>query len=246
MLGVSTDMRRRAFISAAILLVMGALVLVHRSHLIPLSATELGSKHMNPPAAWADPDCDRVRRAVRTALAEAGLKTAINVGHLSADEVAIYRTVLHQWNSDARTLNVANRTFPFDAVSRDSTCECLRGLDVENLARASHSFHYLTPDDISGRNIRFVDANKQLTAVQTDDPHNGMAGGKSVEKAVDDAIGSGLFSMSEISFDRNHRVALVSYEFVCGSLCGSGGTWLLEKANGVWKRADRACGGWAS
>lgn len=241
-------MRRHAIIgiSAVMLLVIGALVLVHRSRLIPLSATELALKQINPPSAWADPDCERVRRAVRTAVAEPGLKTAINVGHLSADEVAVYRTVLRQWYLDARTLNVANRTFPLDAVSRDSTCECLRGLDVKNLAHASHSFHYLTPDDISERNIRFVDANKQLTAAQTDDPRNGMAGGKSVEKAVDDAVGSGLISISEIAFDRDHRVALVSYEFVCGSLCGSGGTWLLEKANGVWKRADHSCGGWVS
>ena len=240
-------MSRHAFIgiSAVILLVIGALVLIHRSRSIPLSATELALKHINPPTAWADPDCERVRRAVRTAVGEPGPKTTINVGYLSADEVAVYSTVLHQWNADARTLNVANRTFPLDSVSRDSTCECLRGLDVESLAHAFHSFHYLTHDDFSERNIRFVDA-KQFTAVQTDDPHNGMAEGKSIEKAVDDAVGSGLFSISEIAFDREHRVALVSYEFVCGSLCGSGGTWLLEKADGVWKRTDRACGGWVS
>ena len=175
-----------------------------------------------------------------------GLKTSMNIDHLSVDEIAVYTAVLHQWNSDAHTLNVTNRTFPLNAVSSDSSCECLRNLDVQNLASASRSFHYLTRKAFPERNIRLVDAGKQHTIIQTNDPHNGMTEGKSVEKAVNDAFGSGLFSLSEIAFDRDHRHAVVSYGFVCGSLCGSGGTWLLEKVDGRWKRTDRVCGGWVS
>ena len=112
--------------------------------------------------------------------------------------------------------------------------------------RASHSIHALTRAVFPERNIRLVDADAQLTTIQHNDPHNGMAAGKSVEKAVADAFASGLFSMSEIAFDRDHRQALVSYSFVRGSLCGSGGTWLLEKVNGAWRKTDRVCGGWVS
>ena len=241
-------MRRNALIgipAVIVLLVVGALLVVQRSRLVPLTPTELALKHINPPTSWADPDCERLRRAVRTAVGEHAVKTVI-LSHLSADEVAVYEAVLHQWNSDAHTLNVAIRTFPLDAVSSHSSCECLRNLDVENLVSASRSFHYLTRDVFPERHIRLVDSDKQRTFIQTNDPHNGMAAGKSVEKAVNDAFGSGLFSMSEIAFDRDHREALVSYGFVCGSLCGSGGTWLLEKVNGVWKKADRVCGGWVS
>jgi hypothetical protein len=232
--------------AVVVLLVVGALLVVQRFRLVPLTPTELAIKHIDPPGSWADPDCERLPRAVRTAVAGPGSKDAINVGHLSADEVAVYEAVLRQWNSDAQVLNVANRTFPLDAASPDGSCECLMNLDVQNLASAARSFHYLTPSVFPERNIRIVDADKQRTAIRTNDPHNGMAAGKSLEKAVNDAFRRGLFSMSEIAFDRDHREALVIYRFVCGSLCGSGGTWLFEKANGVWKRIDRVCGGWVS
>jgi len=117
-------------------------------------------------------------------------------------------------------------------------------LDIQYLASASHSTHDLTRDVFQEKHIRFVNADKQLAAVRANDPHNGMAAGKSVERAVNDAFGSGLFSMSEIAFISDHTEALVSYAFVCGYLCGNGGTWLLEKVDGVWKRAERVCGGW--
>jgi len=214
--------------------------------LVPLSHTELALKHINPPASWADPDCARLRRDVKTALGKSGQESAITGAHLSADETVVYGTVLHQWNSDSRPLNVANRTYPLNAAFPDSTCECLRGLDVQYLANASYSSHYLTRDVFPEINIRLVDADKQLTAVRANDPHSGMAAGKSVEMAVNDAFRSGLFSMSEIAFNRDHSEALVSYAFVCGSLCGNGGTWLLEKVDGVWKKAERVCGGWVS
>jgi hypothetical protein len=242
-------MRRHALfgIPAAIVLVaFGVLHVVERSRVVPLTSTELAVKHINPPVSWADPDCERLRRAVRTAVGEHGLKTAINLSHLSIDEIAVYKAVLHQWNSDRQTLNVANRTFPLDVASSDSSCECLRNLDVQNLASASHSSHYLTRDVFPEGNIRLVDEDRQRKAIQTNDPHNVMAAGKTAERAVDDAFVSGFFSMTEIAFDRDHREALVSYGFVCGSLCGNGGTWLLEKVNGVWKKADRVCGGWVS
>jgi len=141
---------------------------------------------------------------------------------------------------------VTNKTLPLDAMSSHSSCECLEDLDVQNIVSASHSFHYLTRDAFPERGIRLVDAENQFVAIQTNDPHHGMAAGKSIQKAVDDAFSSGLFSVSEISFDRDHRQALVSYSFVCGSVCGSAGTWLLEKVDGIWKRTNRVCGGWVS
>lgn len=245
-------MRRRTLvgISAVIaLLVVGALFAFQGSSLVRLSPTELALKNINPPSSWADPDCARLRRTIRTAARESGQTTVMSVAALSADEVAVYRAVLHQWNSDTRTLNVSDRTFPLDAASPTnhiSSCECLRGMEVQSFVSASHSFHYLTRAVFPERNIRLVDADKQLTTIQSNDPQNGIAAGKSVEKAVNHAFASGLFSMSEIAFDRDHRQALVSYGFVCGSLCGSGGTWLLEKVDGVWKRIDRVCGGWVS
>jgi len=119
-------------------------------------------------------------------------------------------------------------------------------MEVQSLVSASHSFHTLTRDVFPERNIRLVNANKQVTTIQNNDPNNWIGRGKSVESAVNDAFATGLFSMSEIAFDREHRRALVSHRFVCGSLCGSGGAWLFEKVDGVWKKTDRTCGGWIS
>jgi hypothetical protein len=244
-------MRRRALVGISaviVLLILGALFVLQRSRSILLSPIEFASRHISPPSSWADPDCATLRRAVTNAVKNSGEKTALSVSSLSADEVAVYRAVLHEWNSDARTLSVSDRTFPIDAASLTdgiSNCECLRGIEVQSVVNASHSFHTLTRAVFPERRILLVDEDKQLTTIQSSDPLNGMKAGKSLEKAVDDAFASGLFSMSEIAFDADHRQALVSYGFVCGSLCGSGGTLLLKKVDGAWKISDR-CDGWVS
>jgi hypothetical protein len=99
----------------------------------------------------------------------------------------------------------------------------------------------LSPDKLPS-----VDADKQAVIVQSNDPSNSIREGKSVETAVNGAFSTGLFSMSKIAFDKEQRRALVSYSFVCGSLCGNGGVWLFEKVDGVWKKSERVCGAWIS
>jgi len=73
-----------------------------------------------------------------------------------------------------------------------------------------------------------------------------MREGKSVEDAVRNAFATGLFSMSEIAFDKDHHHAVVSYSFWCGFLCGHGKTVVFEKVNGMWRNTNRNCGGWVS
>jgi hypothetical protein len=172
---------------------------------------------------------------------------------LNQDQVAIYRAVIQSWVSDDPTsLNVSARTFPLDESSPSigvSECECLKGIQVDSLLSAFHSFHNLTPDVLPRRNVRLVglvNANKQAIIVAGNDPGDTVGKGKSIERAVRDAFATGLFSMSEIAFDREHRHALVSYSFSCGSLCGNGATLVLEKVGGEWKKTDRMCGGWVS
>jgi hypothetical protein len=78
------------------------------------------------------------------------------------------------------------------------------------------------------------------------DPIHSIHEGKSIETAVRRAFSTGIFSVSEIAFDKEHRRALLGYRFACGSLCGSGGALLFEKVAGVWKKSDSNCGGWVS
>jgi hypothetical protein len=90
---------------------------------------------------------------------------------------------------------------------------------------------------------RLVDPKKQTKIVHDNDPDKTMREGKSVDSAVKAAFGTGLFSLSEIAFDKARTHAVVSYTFWCGSLCGNGATWVFEKVGNEWKQTDRNCGG---
>ena len=173
--------------------------------------------------------------------------------NLTADEVAIYRAVLQlnaPNNSGApRTLNVSATTFPLDPSSRRSGLSnsgCLKGIQLDNLASASRSFHELSHDILPNKVARLVDPKKQENIVHDNDPDKTMGDGKSADTAVKGALGTALFSLSEIAFDRARTHAVVSYTFWCGSLCGNGATWVFEKVGNEWKKTDRNCGGWIS
>ena len=119
-------------------------------------------------------------------------------------------------------------------------------MDVEALARATHTSRVLTRDILIER-ARFVSAAGQASVIERNDPLRSMARGNPVDSAVDQGFANGLFELSEIAFDKKYQRAIVSYSFVCGSLCGSGGVWLFEKVDGRWKQSERDCGGgWVS
>jgi len=233
------------WVSATVALILvGAIPIARRFRLSVLSPSELTAKRLTPPTP-PDDTCDQIQRILA---GSPNLKPVRSTNPLSADDVAIYQDVLERWNSGSPgLLNVSNRTYPIEREVREfPDCGCLKGIEVQSIANAARSFHVLTTGLLRGRAIRLVDADKQAVIVRTNDPDNSMREGKSVETAVRGAFSAGLFSMSEVVFDKDHRRALVSYSFVCGSLCGSGGVWLFEKVDGVWKKLDRVCGGWVS
>lgn len=170
---------------------------------------------------------------------------------LSADQIDVYRAVIHEWMSGAKgSLNVSDHTFPIRVeplLSQWQGCGCLTDMNSEDLLQASHSFRILPPHLSKEREVRLVDPNHQSATVVANDPNTTMKKGMSTELAVDRAFANGLFSLSEIVFDRDGKHALVSYSFVCGGLCGSGGTWLLEKTVWGWRKSAQQCGGgWVS
>ncbi len=177
-----------------------------------------------------------------------GGKSVKNTSLLGADEVAIYRAVLRDYASNpSEQLNVSVRTFPLGPSHRGlSDDECLKGIQLENLSIASSSFHNLPPEVLVRKGMRLVDQNQQAKTVHANDPSKTIGEGKSVDKAVRDAFATGLFSMSEIAFDKEHRHAVVSYSFRCGSLCGHGAMLIFEKIGNEWKKTDRHCGSWIS
>ena len=163
---------------------------------------------------------------------------------LTPDEVAIYQAILSEQNTkESSPLNVAETTVPFAVGSL--THDCLQDIKLDNVPAASHSFHELTEEVVSKTNARLVDPKKHSKIARANDPDKTMREGKSVKDAVQGAFATGLFSMSEIAFDKEQRYAVVSYGFWCGALCGHGGTVLFKKVNGAW-RAERDCARWIS
>jgi hypothetical protein len=183
----------------------------------------------------------------------AGNKPVRAATPLSADEGAVYKAILQQYGAnDSGTLNVSATTVslnpdsPTSGLSRDG---CLQGIQLENLYAASHSFHELPPTIVTGTKAKLVDPKKHAKIARANDPDKTMKTmreGKSVEDAVKGAFATGLFSMTEIAFDKDRHYAVVSYSFWCGSLCGHGKTLVFEKVNGVWRNANRICRGWVS
>jgi hypothetical protein len=168
---------------------------------------------------------------------------------LSPDEVAIYKAVLQQYTSDSpASLNVSAQTDPLDPSSpmnHVSDSDCLRGIQLENIDGIAHSYHDLVPEVLPSPDMKLVDPKKQSKIVRSNDPSRTIGHGRSVDSAVKTAFASGLFSMTEIAFDKDHHHALVSYGLWCGALCGNGSTLVFEKVGDHWK-IHRHCGGWVS
>lgn len=120
------------------------------------------------------------------------------------------------------------------------------GIQPESLLSAAHSYHQLIQNVLGVGKVTLVDPNTQATVVRSKDPDNAIRRGKSTNAAIDDAFANGLFTLSEIAFDKEHKRALVSYSFVCGALCGSGNTLVFEKVPDGWKKVNLSCGGWIS
>lgn len=216
-----------------------------RSTSIPLPAS------LTPKPPVLAKDCSNLRSSLASSdLSCTGRVPVKNTLPLTRDEIAIYKAVIQEWTSGHPTpLNVSARTSPMRATT-DSTalveCACKAEIQPESVLSAAHSYHQLTQDALRVGGVRFVDPNQQAKIVRSNDPDNAIKRGKSTNAAVEGAFSSGLFTLSEIAFDTEHKHALVSYSFMCGSLCGSGNTWFFEKVGGEWRKVNLSCGGWIS
>jgi len=177
-------------------------------------------------------------------------KPIISEESLTREQVSIYRTVLKDYlkGSDG-ALNVSALTEPLDQSD-----DCVKQMRSENLTAPAAAVHRLEPSLVSGTKITLVDPTRQRRAVAENDPQNLMKKAidehekvtdEELDHSVKQAFRTGLFTLSEIAFDNEHRRAVVSYSFVCGMLCGHGNTLIFKKIGQDWKIAKR-CGGWVS
>jgi hypothetical protein len=178
----------------------------------------------------------------------ARIHTAVIPTPLPADNLAIYRDFLSGYNNGSgAVLNVANTTEAFlnaNPVSNEQK-SCLSDVHITQLYSAV--VHKFSADAFPADKVKLVDP----AAHRRNDPSDGIRSGQSIEDAVHAGFAAGLFTFSEIVFDATHTHAAFQYSFVCGRLCGNGGTALYDKlpddhGKPRWQLSKKICGSWIS
>jgi hypothetical protein len=177
-----------------------------------------------------------------------GTRPVVSLTPLSSEQLAVYRAVLASWTgNEMLDVNLADRTVPLDETSPFHDEECGKGLELE--PASPKLVHRIRAEDLSqlgSARIRLVETERGHKEVRENDPENTMRKGGSVDDAVKNGFAHGLFTLSEIRFDKMHKHAVVSYGFVCGGLCGNGATVILVKGKDGWTLTKDRCSQWIS
>lgn len=166
-------------------------------------------------------------------------KPAVSDAPLTAEQLAIYRVVLKNYRKDDTSpMNLADRTNPFHSTEGSSELACINSIK----GNAPSVVHRISNAAVLGPALVLVDP-QQLNKRGIHDHQNvtDRNSGDTIKRAFE----TGLFTLSEIVFDKEHCHAVVAYSFVCGGLCGNGGTLVLRRTGQMWKVTKR-CGGWIS
>jgi hypothetical protein len=182
-----------------------------------------------------------------TAQEAAETKPKVSDQPLTAEQLAVYRVVLHGWmENELSAVNLSVQTTPSPTGGPFIDKMCDKGLDLEPVVpTVVHRFRAADLQQLGSDTIVLVDSEWQTKEVAENDPGKTIGEGRSIEDAVRNGFAHGLVTLSEIRFDKTHKHAIVSYGFYCGSLCGNGGTVILENADGTWRRKS-VCGAWIS
>jgi hypothetical protein len=183
-------------------------------------------------------------------------KPKVSNDPLTTEQISVYRAVLENYVKDSPgSLNLAVRTEPLEQSEPFFDKACVRELELESAANAIPVIHTLTAAVApSSAKIVLVDPARQQKKVNENDPqkvvNKAIEGREKVTKkeldaSVERAFSTGLFTLSEVVFDKQHSHAVVAYSFVCGGLCGHGSTLILTKVGQNWK-VSKPCGGWIS
>jgi hypothetical protein len=179
---------------------------------------------------------------------KADAKPRISQTPLTAEQLAVYRTVLVDWFENEKfSINLAELTTGSTSPVQsepDDDAVCAKGFALEPRDGEVHRFQEQDLAQLGGH-IRLVNPDAHAQQVREHDPGNAIRNGTSVDDAVKGGFAHGLFTLGEIRFDKSHTHAVVSFSFVCGSLCGHGSTILFEKKDATWKQ-KKQCGGWIS
>ena len=153
---------------------------------------------------------------------ENGPKPKVSDAPLTTEQIAVYRAVLGVYlKGSDRVLNLANVTDSLDVADT----ACVRGLDAQVTKGSASIVHRIAPSFVADTKIVLVDSDRQQATIKDNDPQNLMRKAiddhqkitdEQLDRSIKSAFDTGLFTLSEIAFDREHRRAVVSYSFVCG------------------------------
>ena len=113
---------------------------------------------------------------------------------------------------------------------------CLQGYKLAKPTNPISSLQLRGTSLASLANVRLVDPKKWRPR----DPGPAIASGKPTSKAVSDGFAAGLLTLSRAIFYQEHKVAVFTYSFVCGALCGGGGGVIFDKTAAGWKQTRDA------
>jgi hypothetical protein len=178
------------------------------------------------------------------------IKPKLSKNPLTAEQLAVYQTFLRFYTNDSdNVLYVADTTEWLDIsdVKHDADCSQSFGqMEFDSPKQTDPTIHTLDHNLAVDGHIALVDSAGQSEKVKQNDPSKTMREGKSVDRAVNDAFASGLLTLSEIVFDKDHGKAVMSYSFFCGKLCGNGAVVLLKRVGRKWRVTKQSCGEWVS
>lgn len=182
---------------------------------------------------------------------EGALEPKLSDKPLTAEQITVYRAVLRDYlkGSDG-ALNLADMTEPLDLSDK----QCFEGSANDGAKDPTPVIHRFESSMVANTKIVLVDSQQQQSKVKENDPQNLIkraiddhqnVTNEQLDQSVKQAFESGLFTFSEIAFDKEHRRAVVAYSLVCGMLCGHGSTLVLRKNGQEW-RVTKRCGDWIS
>jgi hypothetical protein len=168
-----------------------------------------------------------------TAVQDSAARTQVSREELTPEQISIYRVVLKDYLKGAgQPLNVSYWTRELDPSAPLFGKECVRDL---NLVRpVAKVVHRLDSRIATSPTISLIDGELKKKRIREEEAQD-------IARSSD----NGILTLSEIVFDRNHRYAVVSYSYYCGTLCGQGSTLILKKSGEEWKTTG-GCGSWIS
>jgi hypothetical protein len=153
----------------------------------------------------------------------------------SADEAAVYRSFLEKYaatrNLKGAGINLSSRSGPLNERAK----ECLETVKAEKPKSSARPF--LKAQFESLPYIMLVNPGQQLEKIKKND---------SPRVTSQQMAQSGMLTVSQIWFDKDHHFAVMSFSFYCGRRCGHGSTHIFRKVKGQWVQLEHLCESWIS